>query len=108
MVSEVKAIYKSLRTNLSTHFDEIYDLAVAMAEKVGFAPSSPRIAGRQQHSPNTPAIDPKEYFRVKVALPFLDHIISELDDQFPSLALRVSKLLGLVPCVIQESQVTAQ
>ena len=108
VVSEVKAIYKSLRTNLSAHFDEIYDLAVAMAEKVGVAPSSPRIAGRQQHRPNTPAVDPKEYYRVNVAVPFLDHIISELDDQFSGLALRVSKLLGLVPSVIQESLVTAQ
>ncbi|XP_073231796.1 52 kDa repressor of the inhibitor of the protein kinase-like [Porites lutea] len=47
-------------------------------------------------------------FRVNVAVPFFDHIISELDDQFSSLTLRVSKLLGLVPSVIQESRVTAQ
>ena len=79
-----------------------------MAEKVGVAPSSPRIAGRQQQRPNTPAVDPKEYYRVNVAVPLLDHIILELDDQFSGLALRVSKLLGLVPSVIQESQVTAQ
>ncbi|KAK2566099.1 52 kDa repressor of the inhibitor of the protein kinase [Acropora cervicornis] len=97
-----------LRANLPTHFDEIYDQAVTMAEKVGVAPTAPRIAERQRHRANAPAVDPKEHYRVNVAVPFFDHIISELDDQFSSLTLRVSKLLGLVPSVIQESRVTAQ
>lgn len=108
MVTEVKATYKRLRANLPTHFDEIYDQAVTMAEKVGVAPTAPRIAERQRHRANAPAVDPKEHYRVNVAVPFFDHIISELDDQFSSLTLRVSKLLGLVPSVIQESRVTAQ
>ncbi|KAM7430177.1 hypothetical protein ABFA07_019069 [Porites harrisoni] len=108
MVTEVKATYKRLRANLPTHFDEIYDQAVTMAEKVGVAPTAPRIAERQRHHANAPAVDPKEHYRVNVAVPFFDHIISELDDQFSSLTLRVSKLLGLVPSVIQESRVTAQ
>ena len=108
MVTEVKATYKRLRANLPTHFDEIYDQAVTMAEKVGVAPTAPRIAERQRHRANAPAVDPKEHYRVNVAVPFFDHIISELDDQFSSLTLRVSKLLGLVPYVIQESRVTAQ
>ena len=108
MVTEVKATYKHLRANLPTHFDEIYDQAVTMAEKVGVAPTAPRIAERQRHRANAPAVDPKEHYRVNVAVPFFDHIISELDDQFSSLTLRVSKLLGLVPSVIQESRVTAQ
>ena len=108
MVTEVKATYKRLRANLPTHFDEIYDQAVTMAEKVGVAPTAPRIAERQRHHANAPAVDPKEHYRVNVAVPFFDHIISELDDQFSSLTLRVSKLLGLVPSVIQESWVTAQ
>ena len=108
MVTEVKATYKRLHANLPTHFDEIYDQAVTMAEKVGVAPTAPRIAERQRHRANAPAVDPKEHYRVNVAVPFFDHIISELDDQFSSLTLRVSKLLGLVPSVIQESRVTAQ
>ena len=108
MVTEVKATYKRLRANLPTHFDEIYDQAVTMAEKVGVAPTAPRIAERQRHRANAPAVDPKEHYRVNVAVPFFDHIISELDDQFSNLTLRVSKLLGLVPSVIQESRVTAQ
>ena len=34
---------------LPTHFDEIYDQAVTMAEKVGVTPTAPRIAVEQLH-----------------------------------------------------------
>ena len=89
------------------HFDAIDDLAVEMAENVGILPTAPRTTGRQLHRANAPAVDPKEYYRVNVAVPFLDHIISELDGQFSGLSIRVSKLRRLVPSVIQESQITA-
>ena len=79
-----------------------------MAEKVGIVATAPRTTGRQLHRANAPAVDPKEYYQVNVAVPFLDHIISELDGQFSGLTMRVSKLLGLVPSVIQESQISAQ
>ena len=108
MVSEVKTTYRNLRTNFHVHFDGIYDLAVEMAENVGIVPTAPRTTRRQRHCANAPAVGPKEYYRVNVAVPFLDHIISELDGQFSGLAMRVSKLFGLVPSVIQESQITAQ
>ena len=110
MVSEVKTTYqyKNICTNFHAHFDAIYDLAVEMAENVGIVPTAPRTTGRQLHHANAPAVDPKEYYRVNIAVPFLDHIISELDGQFSGLTMRVSKLLGLVPSVIQESQITAQ
>lgn len=110
MVSEVKTTYKykNIGTNFRAHFDAIYDLAVEIAENVGIVPTAPRTTGRQLHHANAPAVDPKEYYRVNIAVPFLDHIISELDGQFSGLTMRVSKLLGLVPSVIQESQITAQ
>ena len=79
MVSEVKTTYRNIRNNFRAHFDAIYDLAVEMAENVGIVPTAPRTTGRQLHRANAPAVDPKEYYRVNVAVPFLDHIISELD-----------------------------
>lgn len=107
MVSEVKT-YRNIRTNFRALLDAMYDLAVEMAEKVGIVATAPRTTGRQLHRANAPAVDPKEYYHVNIAVPFLDHIISELDGQFSGLTMRVSKLLGLVPSVIQESQITAQ
>ena len=105
MASDVKKTYRNLRTNFHVHFDAIYDLAVEMAENVGIVPTAPRTIGRQRHRTN---VDPKECYLVNFAVPFLDRIIAELDCQFSGLTMRVSKLLGLVPSVIQESQITAQ
>ena len=42
---------------------------------------------------------PEEYYRKNVAIPFLDHLIVELDNQFSERSL-FSKLLGLVPSVL--------
>ena len=106
MVSEVKTTHGNIRFNFRAHVYAIYDLAVEMAENVGILPTAPRTTGRLLHRANAPAVDTKEYYRVNVAVPFLDHIISELDCQFSGLTMRVSKLLGLVPSVIQESQIT--
>lgn len=101
MVSKVKTTYRNIRTKFRAHFDAMYDLAVELAEKVGTVPTAPKTTGRQLHRANAPAVDTKEYYQVNVAVPFLDHIIS-------GLTMRVSKPLGLVPPVIQESQITAQ
>ncbi len=40
-----------------------------------------------------------------VAIPFIDHIITELDSQFSGLAKAVSTLLGLVPLNIHTNEV---
>ena len=52
-ILEVKAIYKRSYSNSTKNCRE------------------------QQHRLSFPAVDPKEYYRVNVAVPFLDHIISE-------------------------------
>lgn len=76
-----------------------------MAENVGIAPTALRTV-RRQIGANAAATGPKEYYLVNVVIPFLDHIISELDDQCSDgLMSRVRKLLGLVP---SKSQVTVQ
>ena len=53
-----------------------------MAEKVGVEPSMPRVVKRQKNKSNNPAETPEEHFKRNVAIPFLDHIISNLDTKF--------------------------
>ena len=42
----------------------------------------------------------EEWYRMNVAVPFLDHIISELDSKFSAVAQISSRLLGLVPSIM--------
>ena len=49
---------------------------------------------------NAEAETVEEWYKVNVAIPFLDHIITELDSQFSALAQMFSRLSGLVPFVL--------
>ena len=71
-----------------------------MGASVNATPSQPRNCGRQQHRPNVPQDSIEEWYRVNAAIPFLDHVITELDSQFSSLSLTCSRLLNLVPSVM--------
>ena len=42
----------------------------------------------------------EEWYKINTVIPFLDHIATELDTQFSELARTSSRLLGLVPSVI--------
>ena len=41
----------------------------------------PRIAGHQQHRNNVPAPTVKDYWRLNIFLPFMDHLRIELEDR---------------------------
>ena len=84
MVTEVASIYQVERDNVDSSFAPIYAQSVRMAERVETTIGMPRIASRQQHRSNTKASSPCEYFRRNIGIPFLDHIIMCLDQQFLS------------------------
>ena len=70
-----------------------------MAAAVGVQPSKPRNCARQRHRPNAHIETIEDWYRINVAVAFLDHIIQELESQFSPMAQTASTLLGLVPSV---------
>ena len=72
------------------------------------APTAPRVAARQHHRTNAPAPTAKEYYRINVAAPFLDHIILQLGKRFDAVTIQASRLLALVPSVMNENQTKSQ
>ena len=63
-------------------FKPIYTQAVRLAESVGSEETMPRITQRQQHRHNVPSETVQDYYRMNVVIPFLDHVVTNLDDQF--------------------------
>lgn len=63
------------------YYDEIYEAATNLADQQNVVVGRPRIAGRQQHRNNVPADTVKEYWRLNLFLPFMDHLRSELEDR---------------------------
>ena len=102
MIDSIKEVYKEKRRKIEEGFQVIYDQAVRLADKMGSISCMPHIAIRQQHRSYETAESVFDYFKKNAAI---DHIISDLDEQFSSLAITASSLLGLVPTVICTKQV---
>ena len=49
---------------------------------------------------SSPVTDSEAYCRVNVAIPFIDHVIMELDEKFSNLASFAANILWLVPSVL--------
>ena len=105
LVEEIKGVYHSLRESITNDFTKIYDQAVKMADKVDVQPAKPRSAGRMKNRANAPAESVQEYFVRNMAIPLLDHVISDLETRFSPLSVTSSTLLGLVPSVLCSKEV---
>lgn len=98
-IKDVKATYLNIAENMDEVFHKTFAHAVRMADKLNVQPSMPRVVQKQIHRNNAPSISPEDYYRKNLAVPFVGHIMTELEAQFSSLAVISSKLLSLVPSV---------
>ena len=82
MIAEVATTYKETRANVDANFSHIFAQGETMAKKIGSQVSMPCLASRQAHRSNAEALCPLEHFKRNVAIPFLDHIIVCIEQQF--------------------------
>ena len=108
MIGDITQVYSGERAKVDSGFHKIYEHAVRMADKVGSQPSKRRSGQnlRQQHRSNAPAETIEEYYKRNSAIPFLDHVISNLESRFSPLARTASSLLCLVPSIICSEQIS--
>ena len=99
-ITDISKMYKCKWEDIDSSFITVYRQSVRMAEKVGTTAAMPRITSRQRYCSNAEASSPCEYFRKNVAIPFLDHIIMCIDQQFSPSAIVATSLLGLVPSIL--------
>lgn len=99
-IDEILSLYKQMRSNVEGTFDTVYKHAERVAATVNVQPNQPRICRQQLHHPNAAASTIEEWYQINAAIPFLDHIISDLSCRFSPLAKRSSTLLCLVPSVL--------
>ncbi|CAH3124249.1 unnamed protein product [Pocillopora meandrina] len=62
-------------------WEALMEKAIEIASDYGIDPSSPRTAGRQQHHNNVPADTPSAYWKRAMYLPFLDHLVTEINEK---------------------------
>lgn len=72
------------RRNSPNMYDSIWIKASEIAERNDIDVKMPRVVKRQVYSNNTPSTSVKEHFRLNVFIPFLDHLINELNSRLCS------------------------
>ena len=64
--NEVESVVNDLgtvRSNIDSEFDTIYNQAMKMAERMNVIPSTPRMAQRQMHRDNIEAANPQQHYK---------------------------------------------
>ena len=103
-VSNTKASVQCVRDKIEDFQTQWFDLAKGMSEAVhGTSPEIPRRCGRQRHRNNIPAKNPKEYYKRSITIPFLIHLLTQLQERFSSDHQRVGLALSLVPSVMKNT-----
>ena len=60
----------------------MYARAVKCASAIRVEPCQPREVDRQRHRANAPTQSVKDYYKVNIFYPFVDHIIPQLKERF--------------------------
>lgn len=77
----------SFQQNIEENHGHLYDEAVQLAAKAIIEPSHPRTCQCQTLRANNPATTTKDYYRVNLTRPFLDHSLTQLNSRFRGEAL---------------------
>ena len=81
-ISLLTASLSNVRKNINYHHTEWYTEACDIASQIDVTVKKPRINSRQTLRSNTPAETVKDYFRLNLSAPFIDHLHNELRTRF--------------------------
>ena len=96
------------RSNCENVFHKIFDQAKNECEKYDAPLLIPRRCKSQIFGDNYPSDDPEHLFREAIFVPYLDHLIVEMEDRFFDQKQKCRSLWGLIPKFCDASPNTAQ
>lgn len=81
-VTTTRDTVQSYRDNVDAQHSVWYQQAKTIAESLDIEIKKPRTCGRQTHRSNVPADSVEDYYRKSVTIPFLDHLLEEINARF--------------------------
>ena len=103
LIQNLKLTIANLRNSVENYHENWYNKAKKLAEKVDISEANmtkPRTCSRQIYRSNQPVQNTKEYFRVSLTIPFLDHVSADLEYRFPGDELTQYRGLYIIPYVM--------
>jgi hypothetical protein len=97
-IKRIISVIENHRGNADSESQTILDIAHRTATAIGTDLQIPRIACRQQHRSNHPAESLCKFWKRSVIIPYLDSLISALDQRFSNEHLPAFSLMSIHPC----------
>ncbi len=95
----IDSIIKRIQSKLDSpdeYFSEIYQQASDICIEFNIEMKKPRIVGKQSTRNNVPAESTEIYFRKAIMIPFLDHVINNLNETFNDKNQKAFKLNNIL------------
>lgn len=100
-LGEIKLVKRSLqaiRENSTTEFQQIFQDLTIIGSELGVEITIPRVNKFQKYRPNIPTTDPQAYYRASTFIPYLEDLISALEERFLHHEEIISSLHFVIPC----------
>ena len=101
VVEQCTTELKKLREKVGAYTGCIFQHSSRIADKADIPVTMPRIIQRQQHHSNPEYSSAQEYYKRTIAIPFLDHLITELSSRFEAHAKQAASIQSLLPAMIK-------
>ncbi|XP_057299422.1 52 kDa repressor of the inhibitor of the protein kinase-like [Hydractinia symbiolongicarpus] len=96
----LKRTLQVIRSDIDTHFNKWYEKVLSSATELDVVESMKRRCSIQLYRENYVANGVKKYYKLAVAIPFIDHILQELDTRFSIDNLSVYSGFSIMPTTI--------
>ena len=83
-----------MREDFDSVWSEWFGETESLATDIGAVIKIPRICKYQQHRSNVPADSPREYYKRCLGIPFLDSLLSQINERFSIENRVVQSLIG--------------
>ena len=74
--------------------------ASRLTDEISATVSVPKITGRPEHRNNAPSVNPESYYRVRIAIPFIDNLLEEMSSRFGEDSRAGAESFSLVPSAV--------
>ena len=104
-LQEVKIMIRSLQTDrdlIDGYHSVWFKDASHITNSVDAAIKAPRVCNQQIWRSNIAADDVSTYFKRKVSIPFMDHLLTELSAHFTNENCIAIKAISVVPAIMQK------
>ena len=98
-INLLKAQLKELRDSVDKIHGDYYDQALELAKNVKVNEKFPRICNVQTTRENYPVANGRDYYRVKLTIPLLDHLIEQMEFRFPSEICNLYNGFYIIPSI---------